>query len=79
MLNTFIQKIKKLGGNNMNKFAKLMNEEHQGAVAFEYIIILVIMAVAVFTAWGVLSKAITDKATQIQTFIKNNGQSSLGR
>jgi len=67
------------GVTDMKKLSNLMNEEHQGAVAFEYIIILVIMAVAVFTAWGVLSKAITDKATQIQTFIKNNGQSSLGR
>lgn len=62
----------------MNKFTQLMNEEHEGAVAFEYIIILVIMAVAIFLAWKFLGDAIKAKAQQIAQFISNNGQSNLG-
>ena len=57
---------------------KLLNEEHQGAVAFEYIIILVIMAVAIFTAWRLLSNELIRKAGQIAEFIANNGQNELG-
>lgn len=57
----------------------LLNQEHAGAIAFEYIIILVIMAVAIFTAWKILSDQIIAKARQVATFIKNNGQSSLGK
>lgn len=61
-----------------NGFIKKLNEEHEGAVAFEYIIILVVMSVAIFTAWKLLSTAITTKSQQIADFIKNNGQSTLG-
>lgn len=57
----------------------LFNEEHEGAVAFEYIIILVIMAVAIFFAWGLLSDQLEKKAKDIATFIQNNGQGSLGQ
>lgn len=56
----------------------LMEQEHEGAVAFEYIIILVIMAVAIFTAWKLLSDQVVSKAGQIADFIKNNGQTGLG-
>jgi Flp pilus assembly pilin Flp len=55
-----------------------MNAEHAGAVAFEYVIILVIMAVAIFTAWGILSNQIITKANEISTFIANNGTTSMG-
>lgn len=61
----------------MNKFNQLMNEEHEGAVAFEYIIILVIMAVCIFLAWKVLGDAVKTKAQQIADFISNNGQGAL--
>jgi Flp pilus assembly pilin Flp len=53
-------------------------EEHQGAVAFEYVIILVIMAVAIFTAWGFLADEVVKKAQEIALFIQNNGQNPLG-
>lgn len=63
-----------------NKFKGVMNEDREGAVAFEYIIILVIMAVAIFVAWRLLSTEIKKKAGEIAKFIKNNGQnqSDLG-
>ena len=54
-----------------------LTQEHEGAIAFEYIIILVIMAVCIFTAWKTLSAQVTNKAKQIADFIKNNGQSVL--
>lgn len=57
----------------------LMKQEHSGAVAFEYIIILVIMAVCIFTAWEFLGDAVVAKAKQIADFIKNNGQTGLGK
>ena len=60
------------------KFKELMNQEHSGAVAFEYIIILVIMAVAIFIAWGLLSDELKAKAQDIADFISNNGQQELG-
>ena len=55
-----------------------LTKEHDGAVAFEYIIILVIMAVCIFTAWKLLSDQVIAKAEQIADFIKNNGQTGLG-
>lgn len=63
-----------------NKFKGVMNEDREGAVAFEYIIILVIMAVAIFVAWRLLSAEIEKKAGEIAKFIENNGQnqSDLG-
>lgn len=61
----------------MRKFKNLLNEEHEGAVAFEYIIILVIMAVVIFFAWNVLGDAVKEKAQEIATFISENGQSGL--
>lgn len=61
------------------KIQNLMNQEHQGAVAFEYIIILVIMAVAIFGAWKMLGDQVVAKAQQISNFIKNNGQTALGK
>ena len=58
---------------------EILTQSHEGAVAFEYIIILVIMAVCIFTAWRLLSAQVVSKAQQISDFIKNNGQKSLGR
>jgi hypothetical protein len=55
-----------------------MAEEHAGVVSFEYIIILVIMAVVVYNAWGKLSKEVYKKALEIANFIQNNGQTPLG-
>ena len=54
------------------------NEEHAGAVAFEYVIILVIMAVAIFTAFGVLANQVIMKANEIADFIQKNGTQALG-
>lgn len=58
---------------------KLMTTEHSGAVAFEYIIILVVMAVAIFGAWTLLSAELQRKAQDISSFIANNGQAALGK
>ena len=64
--------------NVVKTFKDEMNQEHAGAVAFEYIIILVIMAVAIFTAWGVLANQVIQKANEIATFIQNNGTQAMG-
>ena len=58
-------------------FMNEMEVEHSGAVAFEYIIILVIMAVVIFAAWNALGDVVKAKATEIASFISNNGQSGL--
>lgn len=70
--------MKKFFSSKMNNCKNLMNQEHEGAVAFEYIIILVIMAVAIFAAWSILSAELEQKAKEIRDFIANNGTSSLG-
>lgn len=57
----------------------ILTQKHQGAVAFEYIIILVIMAVAIFIAWKFLGNVLKSKSRDIGTFIQNNGQNELGR
>lgn len=61
-----------------SKLKELLKQEHKGAVAFEYIIILVIMAVCIFTAWKLLGDQVESKAGEIANFIQNNGQSGLG-
>lgn len=61
----------------MKKLGKIMKEEHSGAVAFEYIIILVIMAVALFNGFVMLQETLESKADNIATFIDNNGQKTL--
>ena len=61
-----------------NEVKKELNTEHEGAVAFEYVIILCIMAVACFTVWGVLGNQIIQKANEIASFIANNGTEAMG-
>ena len=61
-----------------NEVKKELNTEHEGAVAFEYVIILCIMAVACFTVWGVLGNQIIQKANEIADFISNNGTKAMG-
>lgn len=70
--------MKKFFTNKSRAIKAEMAQEHEGAVAFEYIIILVIMAVAIFAAWRLLSAQLEAKAKDIANFIANNGQSSLG-
>lgn len=55
----------------------ILTQKHQGAVAFEYIIILVIMAVVIFAAWNAMGSTVKDKGTKISNFISNNGQGEL--
>lgn len=57
---------------------KELQSEHDGAVAFEYVIILVIMTVCIFTAFTVLANQVVSKANEIADFIANNGRNSLG-
>lgn len=61
------------------KIKNKMKQEHDGAVAFEYMIILVVMAVVIFAAWGTLGTEIKEKATDVASFIANNGQTALGK
>lgn len=55
---------------------KIMNSKHSGAVAFEYIIILVIMAGAIFVAWAFLSDALKESAKKIADFITSGGKTN---
>ena len=55
----------------------LFTSKRSGAFAFEYIIVLVVMAVVIFAAWRILGDAVIAKARNIATFIGNNGQSQL--
>lgn len=61
----------------VNTIMNELNHEHRGAVAFEYVIIVVIMAVCIFTAWGTLADQIIIKANEIANFIADNGRSGL--
>lgn len=61
-----------------SKGAQLLNKEHEGAIAFEYVIIMVMMIVVIYGAWTALGAQISSKAAQIATFIKGNGQTGLG-
>ena len=58
-------------------FMNEMEVEHSGAVAFEYIIILVIMAVVIFAAWNALGDVVKSTARAIARFLSNNGQGGL--
>lgn len=60
-----------------DNFMKTLNSEHEGAVAFEYIIIVVVMVVLIFAAWNILGGAIKNKANDVSSYIGNNGQSQL--
>ena len=62
----------------MRKIKNELTNEHSGAVAFEYVIILAIMAVAIFATWNLLSGALKAKGQDIANFIQNNGQNALG-
>jgi nitrate reductase NapE component len=56
---------------------KGLRRKRLGAFAFEYIIVLVIMAVAVFGGFGTMSSAIQNKANDVECFVKANGQNAL--
>lgn len=73
-----MQKLTNLFKKKNEEVKNLMDEEHEGAVAFEYIIILVIMAVCIFKAWDILSGEVIEKAREIAGFIQNDGQYPLG-
>ena len=62
----------------LNNFKHELKQEHNGAVALEYIIILVIMVVALFVGLGGIAKVFQSKSSQVSDFIKGNGQSALG-
>lgn len=47
--------------------------KRSGAVAFEYVIILVVMAAMIFAAFGLLSGIVMDKAEEIGDCIMGNG------
>lgn len=53
-----------------------LTQEHEGAVAFEYIIILVLMATVIFIAWRMLGDALMAKVEKIAKFISDNGGKS---
>lgn len=63
--------------NFAEKMKQELNTEHEGAVAFEYIIILIIMVVALFTGFKVLADMFKTKSTQVADFIGGNGQTAL--
>ena len=61
----------------LNSFKNELKQEHNGAVALEYIIILVIMVVALFVGLGGIAGVFKSKSSQVSDFIGKNGQSAL--
>lgn len=57
---------------------KFFMQKHKGVVGFEYMVILIIMLVAIYAVFSLLSQSISSKAAQIDEFIRGNGQNPLG-
>ena len=57
---------------------KLATQKRSGAVAFEYVIILVIMAALVFAAFAILAPAVMGKVDEIAACISTSGFSGSG-
>ena len=60
------------------KLKESIRRKRKAAVAFEYIIILVLMVVLIFTIWGILSEAIEAKVNEIQTLLENDEMTDIG-
>lgn len=54
-------------------FRQVLNKKRAGAFAFEYIIVLVVMAAIIFSAWDILGDAVIAKAKSIANTIQNEG------
>mgnify|MGYP000860851367 FL=1 len=58
---------------DLAKIKGKLNEQHEGAIAFEFLIILVIFAVTIFAvASSPLMDAIKDQVREITDYITNN-------
>lgn len=60
------------------KLKESIRRKRKAAVAFEYIIILVLMVVLIFAIWGALSDLITEKLHEIEEAMRNNSLSDTG-
>lgn len=54
------------------KFKESIRRKRKAAVAFEYIIILVLMVVLIFAIWDTLSGLIEEKLGEIEEAMRNN-------
>ena len=57
--------------NAKRKMRAIGKRKVAGAVAFEYIIVLVVMVGVIFGAFGLLSEMVTNKLTEIKAKIEN--------
>lgn len=56
---------------------QILYQEHSGAVAFEYIIVIIMMTIVLFAGLSTIRWQYRVKASQIQTFLQNNGQKGI--
>lgn len=66
----FADGVKEKARNKISEVKDTLNEGVQGAFAFEYIIVLVVMVAIIFAAWGILGDAIRDKAQEIADWME---------
>lgn len=53
---------------------EILYQEHSGAVAFEYIIVLIMMTIVLFVGLSTIRWQYRIKTSQIRNFLQNNGQ-----
>lgn len=67
----FTDGVKEKARNKISEVKDTLNEGVQGAFAFEYIIVLVVMVGVIFVAWGLLGDAVREKAQEIADWMKD--------
>ena len=66
-------KVAMMSANFKEKFS--LKSKEKGAFAFEYVIVLAIMAVVIFAAWNILGDAVMAKAKSIAAALMNQNVS----
>lgn len=60
------------------KLKESIRRKRKAAIAFEYIIILVLMVVLIFAIWDTLSVLIEEKLGEIEAAMRNNSLADTG-
>lgn len=55
----------------------LLLEEHEAAVAFEYIIVIIMMVVAIYYAFTLLRYEYVTRTENVEEFLRLNGQKDI--
>lgn len=74
----FVENVSFKGFKLKENLRRNTQRKRKGAFAFEYIIVLVIMVVLIFTAFDRLSILVMDKVAEIEEAMTNNPLSNTG-